>query len=162
MLDKHLEETGALVPRKNPNYQPGAAKEVAGWQPSGECWLERKQDTLVMHSMGADPFIVNTSVPDASGSLMVRFRMRSDSKGIGQFFWTTEKAPRFGPHQRLDFTPEHDGAWHEYSIPFEANAALRAIRIDPSAGPGDLSFEWIRIEDSSGGGRLVKEWRFSS
>ncbi|MFO7976587.1 MAG: sulfatase [Candidatus Hydrogenedentota bacterium] len=161
MLDKHLEETGALVPKKNPNYQPNAAKEVAGWRPSGQCWLERKDGTAIMHSVGRDPFIVNNSVPEAAGSLVARFRMRSKSEGIGQFFWTTRKAPRFGPHQRLDFTPEHDGAWHEYSVPFEANAALRAIRIDPSAGPGELAFEWIRIERPDAEGHVVKEWRFS-
>ena len=161
MLDRHLEETGALVPRKNPDYQPGAAAEVAGWRPSGQCWLERKDGALLMHSVGGDPFIVNNAAPEVAGSLVVCFRMRSESEGLGQFFWTTSEAPRFGPHQRLDFAPEHDGAWHEYSIAFEANAPLRAIRIDPAAGPGELAFEWIRIEDSKAQEEVVKGWRFS-
>lgn len=107
MLDRHLGETGALDPRKNPDYQRGAAAEAAGWRPGGQCCIERKDGALLMHSVGGDPFIVNNAAPEVAGPLVVRFRMRSESEGLGQFFWTTSEAPRFGPHQRLDFAPEH-------------------------------------------------------
>ncbi|MCP4645216.1 MAG: sulfatase [bacterium] len=158
MLDQHLEETGAHVPKENPDYVETAAKEVGGWRPSGECWIKQGEGALVMTSVAGDPFIISNGAPEASGALMARFRMRSSSTGGGQFFWTTQKARNFGPHQRLDFIPIHDGAWHEYEVPFDANATLRAVRIDPSTGPGVMEFEWIRIE---GGGKVQREWRFA-
>jgi hypothetical protein len=161
MLDEHLAETGALVPRKNPNYRPDAAREVAGWNASRDGWLEQGDKTLILNSIGPDPFIQQNVVPAASGKLVARFRMRSDSAGGGQFFWITENSRRFGPHQRLDFAPIHGGAWHEYEVPFEANGALRAIRIDPSTAPGTLEFEWIRIDDPGAEGKTLGEWRFA-
>ncbi|MBN2309517.1 MAG: sulfatase [Candidatus Hydrogenedentes bacterium] len=159
MLDRHLAETGALVPKPNPNYRPEAAREIAGWRPSGQCWIEPAVAGLILHSTGGDPFIVNTGAPDAAGRLVARFRMRSTSAGPGQFFWTTQQGRRFGPQRRLDFAPAHDDAWHEYAVPFEADAPLEAVRLDPSVGPGTVTIEWIRIEDAQG--NAVKEWRFS-
>jgi hypothetical protein len=85
--------------------------------------------------------------------------MRSNSTGGGQFFWTTQRAPAFGPHQRLDFTPSHDGDWHEYAVPFEAAGPLKAIRIDPSTAPGTMEFEWIHIEKD---GDMLAQWRFTA
>ena len=162
LLDKHLKETGALVPQKNPEYRPDAAKEICGWRPSGQCWIQQKDACLVVNSMGADPFIVNNSVPNVSGKLRVRFRMRSNSKGTGQFFWVTEKTPKFGPNQRLDFAPIHDNAWQEYTVDFEANASLTAIRIDPSAGSGIIEFEWIQIESGETDAVVHKKWSFTT
>jgi len=160
LLDRHLAETDALVPKPNPSYQPDALRECAGWIASGECWLARGSDALVVNSIGKDPFIVTGDVPHVSGKLMARFRMRSNSKGVGQFFWITEAAPRFGPHQRLDFDPTHDGQWHEYEVPFEASAPLLALRIDPAAAPGKIEIAWIQLHDDEG--NLAREWRFDS
>jgi len=161
MLDAHLAETGALVPQRNPNYRTDAAKEIAGWRPSGQCWIRQDADAMVMTSTGPDPFIVNGSVPRASGKLAARFRMRSSGTGVGQFFWTTEKARQFGPHQRLDFSPVHDGDWHEYEIAFEANAPLAALRIDPATGPGVIEFQWIQVREQGAPEPVIQEWTFS-
>jgi len=161
MLDEHLAETGALVPKRNPQYREESVKDIAGWRPSGWCWLKQGEDAMIVNSTGGDPFIVNNRVPDAHGGLVVRFRMRSNSSGGGQFFWTTRPAPQFGPHQRLDFSPVHDGHWHEYAVPFEAAGPLRAVRLDPSTAPGELAFEWIRIEAGGAVGKALTEWRFT-
>ena len=161
MLDKHLEETGALVPRPNPAYMPGAAKEIAQWRPSGQCWLALRGGLLLVTSTGGDPFISNNAVPEASGKLEVRFRMRSKAAGAGQFFWSTRGAKQFGPEQRLDFSPRHDGNWEEHTIAFEAATPLEAIRIDPGTAPGAIEFEWIALDAAEDSAKNLYTWRFA-
>ena len=161
MLDGHLTETGALVPKRNPDYREDAAREIAGWRPNGHCWIKQDTHAMTVTCTGGDPFILNRGVPRVSGKLAVRFRMRSNSTGIGQFFWITEDARRFGPRQRLDFSPAHDGHWHEYEIAFEAHGPLEALRIDPSTGPGTIEIEWIQAAEQGVPGTAIKEWQFS-
>ncbi len=158
MLDRHLAETGAIVPKPNPKYQPGAVREVAGWTASGQCWLRPAEGALEINSTGGDPFVVTNTVPGISGSAAMQFRMRSSSTGAGQFFWTTKGCPNFGPRQRLDFTPVHDNQWHEYEISFEMDSPLTAIRLDPSTSPGKIQIEWLRLTKD---GKAVREWRFN-
>jgi len=161
MLDRHLAETGALVPVKNPAYRENAAREIAGWRPNGQCWIKQGEQVMAITCMGGDPFLVNPHVSGASGKLAVQLRMRSDSNGPGQFFWTTEKARRFGPQQRLDFSPAHDGGWHEYEIAFEAKAPLDALRLDPSTGPGLIEIAWIRLTEQDAPDTVIQEWAFA-
>lgn len=159
LLDQHLSETGALVPKPNPEYQPGAVREAAGWTASGHCWLEHKPGALIINSTGQDPFIVTHDVPEVSGKLAVRFRLQSSTAGSGQFFWTTQTSRKFGPRQRLDFTPNHDDQPHEYELSFDTNTPLAALRLDPAAAPGPIRLEWLRLLKD---GTVLKEWSFAS
>jgi hypothetical protein len=59
----------------------------------------------------------------------------------------------------VPWEPKHDGAWHEYEIPFAINGKLKSFRLDPSTAPGDLAFAWIRLFD--GTGKPVKDWDFA-
>lgn len=158
LIDGFLKETRAIIPARNPAYKRGAAA-VEGWFPSPQCTLAAKGGALAIESTGSDPYIRTNDVPDASGALRVNLRMRSQSKGAGQLFWTTAKAPQFGPANRLDFAPQHDGQWHEYEIPFTAGDSLRSLRIDPNTAPGLIEIEWIRLckED----GTVLKAWNFA-
>lgn len=157
MLGQHLAETGALVPKPNPNYQPGAVREVAGWTASGQCWLKHEIQGLLINSTGKDPYIFTHAVPEVSGKLTLHFHMQSQSSGPGQFFWATRASRDFGPQQRIDFTPHHDNHSHEYEISFETNAPLTAIRLDPAAGPGRIILDWLGLAKD---GVLVQDWLF--
>ena len=159
MLDRHLADTGALVPRPNPDYDPAALTELQGWRPNNQCSVASSAAGMVLRSLGGDPFLVQNEPPRISGKLMVEFRMRSESGGAAQFFWTTPKASQFGRGQRIEFTPEHDGAWHDYALPFEANGPLEAIRLDPASAPGKMDVAWIRVLPADGQ-ETGKEWRF--
>jgi arylsulfatase A-like enzyme len=158
LLDAHLAETGALVPKKNPNYRPDAPRELAGWKPQGQCWIQEGEKSLVVHSTGGDPHIAQNNVPAVAGKLRFRLRMESQSDGAAQFFWTTEKMPRFGPRQRLDFVVNHDGQIHDYEVPFVAGSPLQAIRIDPAAAPGLLQIHRIQLIDETD--QVIAEWEF--
>ena len=62
------------------------------------------------------------------------------------------------PSVRLNFTPVHDGEWHEYEVEFAARGALRQVRIDPSTAKGVIEIDWVRLclEDGS----VLKAWEF--
>ena len=158
LIDQHLAETQAVVPIKNPAYDPDALAIADTWRPAAQAKLSMKDGVLVVDSTGGDPFIWTGDVPDASGELVARFRMKSGSSGPGQFFWADAKVPRFGPTVRLDFTPTHDGEWHEYGVPFTTQGKLRQIRIDPSTAPGRIELDWVRVCKPDGA--VLKEWQF--
>ena len=159
LIDRFLEETDALVPQPNPAYDPEARREVDGWHPSGQCALKEADRALRVTSLGGDPFLWNnTAIPEAEGDITAAFRMRSEAGGGGQFFWGTRNRPRFGPKQRLDFAPVHDGAWREYTVPFVADSLLTAVRIDPATAPGTIDIQWIRLIRDDG--TVLTEWQF--
>ncbi len=158
LITGFLADTSAIVPLKNPAYDPDALADVDGWRGSGSCGLSHSDGLLRIKSVGGDPFVHTDRVPAVSGTLIAKFRMRSDSKGGGQFFWADGKTPRFGPTVRLDFTPVHDGEWREYEVSFTATGDLKAIRIDPSTDTGSIDIDWVKLckED----GTVVREWSF--
>lgn len=157
MLDRHLAETGALVPKPNPDYQPGAVREVDSWTASEHCWLKEGTPGLLINSTGKDPYIFTHAVPEVSGKLTLHFDMQSQSSGLGQFFWATRTSRDFGPQQRIDFTPHHDNNSHKYEISFETNTPLTAVRLDPAGGPGRIILSWLGLAKD---GVLVQDWLF--
>jgi len=158
LLEKFIKDTGALVPIPNPAYDP-ATKLAPGWRTSRQCRFTVKDGAMRIESTGGDPFVHTADVPAAKGPLVVRFRMRSSSRGIGQFFWTTARQPRFGRNQRLIFKPAHDGQWHDCEVRFTAGAPLRAIRLDPSTAPGIIEIDWLRLARPDG--TVLKSWDFA-
>jgi hypothetical protein len=90
---------------------------------------------------GSDPFLTRTFLrlePDQYSVIKVRMRLTGGGPE-GQFFWTTADEPGFADDKYLNFPIVADGEWHEYTIPVATHAkwkgqAVRAIRLDPSAG----------------------------
>lgn len=154
LIDRHLQETNALVPVKNPNYRP----PVAGWQPSRDAYLSQKDGLLVVESKGEDPFIFTYEVPKVKGALVVRVRMASWSKGIAQVNWATRNQRQFSPERKVVIKPIHDGQWHEYEFKFTCDDELFSLRLDPCSAPGTVFIDWIRLYDEGGG--LLKAWEF--
>jgi arylsulfatase A-like enzyme len=158
LIDGFLRDTGAMVPLLNPAYDPRALREADGWQPSGHCKLSKAEGCLVIDSVGGDPHVWTTEVPEAAGELVVTFRLRSTSQGIGQFFYADAKTPNFGPSVRQDVAIIHDGQWHEYEAGFSTEGRLKQIRLDPSTAPGRMEVDWISVKLPNG--EPLKTWDF--
>jgi arylsulfatase A-like enzyme len=157
LIDRHLADTKALCPRLNPAYRPA----LAGWHVSKDAELDIQDGLLTVKSTGGDPYFHTDQVPPATGKLVCRLRLRSDSQGGAALYWGTD-APgerHFHRSRMVPWEPKHDGAWHEYEIPFAINGKLKSFRLDPSTAPGDLAFAWIRLFD--GTGKPVKDWDFA-
>ena len=153
-IDRFLADTDAIVPVKNPAYGQGAG----GWVPSKKCRLTCEDGRLVVASTGGDPYLWTRDVPKATGPVTVTLRMKSDSRGGGMVFWSTRQQKTFHRSRRVLFTPTHDGAWHEYEVALPVEGMLVQVRVDPSAAPGRIEFDWIRLGTPAG--KTLKEWAF--
>lgn len=153
LITQHLADTQALVPFANPAYR----KAVAGWKGINHATLTERSGMLHVQSSGGDPSLVAQSVPVTRGPLVFTWRMRSTSSGPAQVFWTTRAFPAFFRDRSAVVEITHDGAWHEYRAELRPDGPITGLRLDPSAGPGEMEIAWIRLSDA--GGALLREWK---
>lgn len=110
IMNAFLKDTGAVIPRANPNYRKGQAI-VAGWSPSKDALLEIRDGNLVVTSTGGDLFVTAGEIPAGMGPYKVEIKMKSDSKGMGQVFWSTKGDKGFHRDRSITFDVTHDGKW---------------------------------------------------
>ncbi len=176
MIEDYLEETGAVSPVPNPNFDAaappavrgggqangpprGERDPVAGWIPGGTCDLEVVDGMLVLTSKGNDPYLsCREGVPSATGKLEVRFTMSSNITGSGQLFWTSGKLKAFQAARSVEFDMKKGDDEHDYVVEIDIDDELTGVRIDPGRSPGKASIKSIGIYDASG--TKLEEWTF--
>ncbi len=119
------------------------AEGTAGWRGLNDCTVSTADRTLKVQCTGNDPYVISPAFR-MDGPLTVRLRARCAAAGIGQFFWMTAQSPRFGEEKSTRFQLIHDGQWHDYTVPLEAEGAIVRLRFDPGHAPGLV--EIARIE----------------
>lgn len=115
-----------------------------------------KDGVLVITSTGGDPYIVTRDLPAGAGPYTVEFKMKSDSRGTGQVFWTTADDKGFHRDRSATFEPKHDGAWHAYAVKLPVEKALTGLRLDPSTAPGEIRLDAIKLKDKDG--KAIRSW----
>lgn len=161
LIDQHLEETQAAVPRKNPNYDPSDVplhkiNPLGGWRFSNSTG-ELKDGALYFQSIGKDG---NISCPEfyrAQSPLTVTIKMRSNASGKGKIHWGPIDLG-YRAHRVVTFDVHHDNKMHTYRVEIPAGELVGSIRIHPCEGAGTVVFEHIDIHKPDG--ELVKEWTF--
>lgn len=151
LIDQFLEDTDAIIPVKNPAYRDS----LKGWF-NNHCELDNYQRPRKLESTGGDPYIYCSDLPIISGSLAFEFKMQSELKGEGLFFWTDSKVKNFSRNQRIEFEVFRDNNFHEYRIPFTPEGTLKSIRLDPGNEKGKVQFEYIRLVRKNGD--VLKSW----
>lgn len=147
IIDRHISEADVLYPIKNPAYN---AKPVLGWMAMGDVSLEAKGDTLEATSEGRDPRFSTKQYNGIIGPVTIRFSMRSNSKGKGQFFWVSKVGSPFNAAQSVSFQPKHDGEWHDYTLELPFTGKLKNFRFDPSQGSGEIEIKDVQFVDATG------------
>jgi len=147
LIDRFLAETGALVPKPNPAYR--------SWAPSKDTTATQENGVLKVAS-AKRPVIQTGEVPNVTGPLRVKVRMRSSGGREARVYWATDKHPTFVRERHTAFHPTRDNQWKEYGVDFVAEGALLRLRIDPSITPGQAEFDWIRLCTQDG--RVLKAW----
>jgi hypothetical protein len=122
------------------DFQTGAE----GWRAQNQCSLDAADGVLIIHSTGGDPYL-SAAVPLQGSQFAVRLRMRSATGGNGQFFWSSSKHPGSDARRQTPFEMQHDGQWHEYTVPLEIDGDLTALRLDPGTAPGTIEVDWIAV-----------------
>lgn len=163
LITQHLEEINAIVPVANPKYNPRAFnpmfdEPIDGWIPSPNCELSIKEGVLHVTSLNNDPHFHTTEVPDATGPVTVKLRMKCATQGGGQVFWTTPTSRAFHRSRSVTFQLTHDGEWHEHAVKLPVEGRLRALRLDPGTAPGHVEIDWIEICKPDG--TALRSWDF--
>lgn len=160
LIDQHLRDIGALIPRPNPGYVRGVPSLPPGWSLSKDLTQSVGTNTLILRSTGSDPFIVMADVPPHRGPLTISIRMKSDSRGRGQFFWSSTARPTFNRTNSVIFDVRHNNLWVDYEMTLPVREPVRHFRLDPSQASGTVEIERISVVSPSGD--PVKVWDFRS
>jgi len=115
-----------------------------GWRAQNQCSLDVVNGVLVIHSTGGDPYL-SATLPLQGSQFAVRLRMRSETGGNGQIFWSSNKHPGSDARRQASFELHHDGQWHEYTVPLEIDGDLTALRLDPGTAAGQIEVDWIAV-----------------
>ena len=179
MIEKHIQDAGAVVPLPNPNFDPVKYRpEKIGLTPeqmkdlatksaplikrgdSAPDWLAgkgsqvwQKGGRLVVDYAGKPSwFAVKKLKPLKNGPFQLTFRMKSDASGACSIFyneWTMDTL--------VAFPFVHDGVFHEVSLDLPVEI-LKRLRFNPGRKKGLVEFDWIRIADQNG--TVVRSWEF--
>lgn len=177
LIEQHLNETNAIRPLSNPNFDPSrydinregqaelkgganaakksnsksAGKPVAEWQPGGTCTLSASGKSLIVNSTGGDPYLSHRLTEAVNGtSFTLHITMSSDSSGNGQVFWQKLGAGPFSAQRSQIFNVQHDAQQHEYVVPVNTEGPLVAVRIDPSRSQGKIQISDVRLIGQDG------------
>ena len=152
LIDRHIADTNALIPIKNPAYRPPAPN----WQASPGSQLTLRDATLRLELDGAGAYMLTGDFPVISGFMALRFRMRSSLSGAGEVAWSAPGGRRLTAPEKTEFAVKHDGEWHDYEVLLEASGRLAELRIRPAEAAGTVEFRDIRLQRKYG--ELLRAW----
>jgi len=162
LIDRFIEETGALAPKPNPAYNPAVARIARG--PTGglvprACKIAVTEGVLRVEGEGRTPFLGTAQVRH-SGPVTLRLRARSTAGGPGKVEWTTaaqETFPKEG--QTVDFALPAGGEWQEISVKMPVKGTIRIVRLYLPAGESPVEIESLEFLASKSG-KTVRAWTF--
>jgi hypothetical protein len=122
-------------------------RDAGGWNAVNQCNVSLQEGALRIISNGEDPYLVVQLKNPVPGPLAVRIKLRSNGNGTGQFFWTSDRRPRWSEDQSNHFEIRHDGQWHEYSSVLPISGMLTGLRLDPGSAAGSCDVDWIELTE---------------
>ncbi|NNM30865.1 MAG: sulfatase [Akkermansiaceae bacterium] len=159
LIDRFIAETGALAPKPNPAYQPGAAgaagSPAAGLVPK-MCTATVMDGALRVEADGRTPFL-GTAQVKMTGPLTAKLRLRG--MGPGRIQWMTrdqEEFPKEG--QSVPFTLTERDAWQEVELQLPVKGTTRLVRLYLPAADGRVDIQSIEYADRSG---QSQTWNFA-
>jgi hypothetical protein len=120
------------------------ADGLDGWQPVSQCRLEARDGVLIVQALGGDPYL---SAPAAAAGeqFVVRLRIKAQTDGPGQLFWSSSRHPGTSADRHVTFPLQHDGQWHEYQVRLVTDGDLTHLRLDPGTSTGTVQVDWIAV-----------------
>ena len=159
LIDKHLKDTNAAVPKPNPAYDPKTVA-MAGWVAKG-CTAEPEGGVLKVGPGGERSFIANASMRDLKqpGPVSLRLRCKSTAAGAGKVQFRAASQKKFpAKGQVVPFIlPAGDG-WQEVSVDLPVKGRLAHIRVYPGTEARAIEIDWIRVCKPDG--TVLKAWEF--
>ncbi len=159
-----LTDTGAVVPKRNPDYRPGAAPGVpappkaagplGGWV-ARRCTAKAAGGVLTVSPAGRGAFLGLAPGKLAAGA-SVRFRLRC-AGGAGRVAWLpAARAADAGAGRSVPYAAKA-GEWTEVCAEVPAPPGRPGIlRLHLPAGAGPIEIDWIELSAGAG----PRRWEF--
>lgn len=164
LLDRFIQDTGALVPLPNPGFQSSEAKAArapeAGLVPK-MCTLARQDGFLRMTVEAGKhrPFLGTAQVKHA-GPLTLTLRARSQAGGAGQVQWKTTGQSDFPQEgQKVSFSLPGGGQWQDVKVNLATDGPVQIVRVYLPAEQEPVDIQLLRYQDPKTG-ETVQEWSF--
>jgi arylsulfatase A-like enzyme len=163
LIDQFVEDTGALYPKPNPNYDPDAQSEpsssdlIAGLVPRS-CKILKIEEAIRVVGEGRQPFL-GTSQVKFNGPLTLKLRARSTAGGKGRVQWKTkgqEKFSRSGQNVAYHLPKGID--WQDVTVSLPIQGKPKLIRLYLPAESRAVEIQSIRFLDQRG---REKSWGFA-
>ncbi len=173
LIDGFVKETGALYPKPNPDYKPGAAVAPKPATPTAPgvapadalqglvprfCKATPIDGAVRIEADGKSPFL---GVPGnkGKGPLTLKLRIRATHGGEGKVTWKTAEQAEFpATGQTVSYKLAASGDFQEVSVevPIEGQAGIIRVYLPLEAGAVDLAAISFTPKD----GKPVKAWDF--
>ena len=160
LLEAHLDETGALRPKPNPDFSEIQAKIMRapdwGLVPK-QCETEIVDGTLKVSPTGRVPFL-GTAQVKLRGPLSLKMTLRAEQGGKGRIQWRTAAQDSFPEEgQVVDYSLSGRKEWEPVEIEIPVKGVSATIRIFlPNA---EVPVE-IRSIEFKAANRATKSWSF--
>jgi hypothetical protein len=167
LISGFLRDTEAVVPVRNPAYDPNAAKKAGkakgkaaspagplqGWVARG-CDATVKDGIVTMTGKGPAPFFGIGA--GANGPAVVRLRARCANGGAGKIEWLpTGKADEPDGMKSVLFNLA-GGEWQEVAVDVPAKGPLGILRVYLPAQKQSVEIDWIELKASG----KPRRWNF--
>ena len=113
---------------------------------------------LELTCSGDDPGIAIDHIrgPLPPGPYTLAFRVRSESRGDGEVFFTVDAKTKLPAGQHVPFRVTHDGRWQDIEVKLDTADTLFALRLDPCAAPGKVTLSDLTLRSAQG--KTLKTW----
>ncbi len=109
--------------------------------------LEIDGEQIRLTFTGDDPGIAFDTLPNdlAAGPYVLSFELKSEAKGNGEVFFTTDANTSLPQGERVPIDIVADGQWHGIDVKLNTNQSLNKLRLDVSDGEGNAVLRKIRL-----------------
>lgn len=162
LIDEFIKETGAVVPKPNPDYNPrsqAAKRDPSTGLVPKMCKLSFVEGAIRIEGTGRTPFL-GTAQVRFPGPLTLKLRIRSSAGGRGKVRWKTAQQQDFPQTgQSVDFDLKKSSGWQDVSVKVPLSGKPQIVRLYVPATKVPVEIQKIQFTGKGGGD---KQWNFES
>ena len=161
LITGFMADTGALVPKPNPDYREAAAKAAAasdaGLVPKF-CKITVTDAALEVVKDGRSPFLGTAQLRALTGPLTLKMRLKG-AAGDSKIQWKSIDQTEFPTQgQVVEYAVTESEGWQEVTIPIPVEGKAGTLRIYlPVTDEVPIEIEWIEFTGAAGG---TRQWDF--
>ena len=162
LIDQFVEDTGALYPKPNPNFNVSGpvtrdSNPIVGLVPR-DCEVVKIEGAIRVIGKGRRPFL-GTAQVKFNGPLTLKLRARSTAGGTGRVQWRTSSQKTFPKSaQVVTFDLPAGTTWQSVTVQLPIQGKASIIRLYLPAETAAVEVQSIQFLNSSG---RKKSWDFA-